>query len=518
MKKIIAFTVLLALLSFAVFAQDGSGWKIGFKAQYFQDLVFTAKASGKGKVEQTNTDTETSELGKYIKGRADFFGNTAQEDTHDRINLSLKNDGDHHHFYIDIQWDDTWGSSGVTLWNFLQKGPGDWYFAGDTGASGNPLVFDGKVGTGRYDGWINRFDVWSDWIGDGGENFFGVRKYSNGSAKGDFKPSDTIGAVDGSPWGTVFAVGATYDGKFRLALGSGLQNPGGNEDGAYTSQSNTKFSAIISGRPVDLLTFDVFYSLNGKDTNTTARSTGQWTNIIGAYAGVDLGKIGINGLGVNAGYTANFDAYEKQGGLVNTDTSNPAQQAEKSWDKTAPVYSGIDVNVSYNGIDKLGVTLRNNISFASAEANYREHPTYDNIIVGLDGTTFSHGKDGSATQNWFAYRARLQVSYGLTDNLSVGLDLQDVLGVYTTASKSVAGSVTTTQDVTTTTNVLETSLYAKYGVGNVSFGLGLTLGINSISKEDTTKTSGGGSDTTTKKTGNLDVVRFHVPLVFKVSI
>jgi len=513
MKKIIAFSVLLVLLSAAVFAQDGSGWKIGFWAQYFQDLVFTTKATGKYENDPAGGGTTTTEeLGKYIKGQTDFFGITAQEDTHNRMLLSLSNDGEHHHFYIDLQYEG-W-ESGAKLWTLLNSGAGDWYFSGDTGASGSAIVLDAKVGTGRYDGWVNRIDVWSDWIGAGAENFFGVREY-NDSPKGRFYTSNTVGAVKKStnpwdehqPWDPVFAVGVTYDNKFRLALGSLLSTPDSSEPygDPYSSQSNTKFSTILSGRPVDLLTFDVFYSVNGSDKNTAARGTnGEWDNIIGAYVGLDLGTVGISGLGVSAGYTANFIAYEKQVAWDGT--------SEKPFDKTGPVWSGIDLNVQYNGIDKLGLALKNNISFASAEYKYFKN-TWDGELVDLTGGSFNvNGKDDSETQNWFAYRARLSASYGLTDNLSVGLHLQDVLTVYSTSEEVVVANVKATDK--TTTNVLTTSLYAKYGVGNVSFALGLTLGIDSTSEETTTKNSTG----TGKTTKNLDITRFHVPVVFKVSL
>jgi len=538
MKKIIAVTVLLALLSFAVFAQDGSGWKIGFSAQFIQDFLYTTKATGEYKHEPVSGSSTTKELGKYNEGQTEVFGFTDISGyDHNRLLLKISNDGEHHHVYLDLAYDDSWSSGqwcNASFIDFLNSSPADWYFAGDTGASGSKVVLDGKVGTGRYDGFVNRIDIWDDYIGGGDQNFFGVYKITSGNSFG-LLPSDTIGAADfyvDDPWSRVFAIGVTYDNQYRLAFGTTLSNLRNNSSGlgdssnAYASKSETEFSVILSGRPVDLLNFDVFYALNGGDNNTAARddgnagtftygsgsrNSGEWQNIIGVYAGLDLGSVGISGLGVSAGYTANFTAYEKQAYF---DTSN--NDKEYAFDKTGPVYSGIDLNVSYNGIDKLGISLKNNISFASAEYKYKDKPDDTEVLPLFSsyGTPNGAAKDYSETQNFFAYRARLAVSYGLTDNVKVTLALQDKLGLLTKESKDKVGSSTIEKTDKTTMNSFITSLHADYGVGNVSFGLGLTLKVDTTSIETTTK----GSTGTDKVTGTLNVTTFHVPLVFKVSI
>jgi len=524
MKKIIAVTVLLVLLSAAVFAQDGSGWKIGFSAQFIQDLVYTTHKTAESKDEETvgsTTTTTKTELGKYIKGQTEVFGLTDISGfDHDRLLLSLSNSGEHHNFYVDIAYDDSWASGqwcNVSIWNLLQSGPADWYFQGDTGASGSKIVLEGKVGTGRYDGWVNRIDIWDDYIGGGDQNFFGVYRFGNGSNNPipysgtdtfGLLPSDTIGAADfiiNDPWSRVFAVGITYDNKFKLSLGKTLTSYATGSGDETASKSKVELSAILSGRPADLLTFDVSYAINGKDGNTAARGTGgAWENLVGAYVGLDLGTLGISGLGVSAGYTANFTAYEKQAEFENS-------KDERTYDKTGPVYSGIDLNVQYNGIDKLGISLKNNISFASAEYKFRETYKGGTEVVGLDSWNVS-GKDDSETQNAFVYRARLSASYGLTDNLSVVLSLQDILGVYSTDQKVKASDQTKTSK--DTSNALITSLHANYNVGNVSFGLGLTLKVESGSTEkETTR-----PNYTKKETGSSAITTFHVPIFFKVSI
>jgi len=539
MKKIIAFSVLLALLSFAVFAQDGSGWKIGFSAQLVKDLIYTTKADGKGEVKTSTSPsdpgdgTETTELGKYIKGSSNLFTYTDNRGHDQRLILSLTNSGEHHHVYIDTKIDNDWITGGVTLFGadangkptgILNGGAADWDFTGDTGASGAPIVFEGKVGTGRYSGFVPVYEIWDDYVADGGYNFFGVQK------KSGFLPSDNISAtrMDGNPWQPVYALSAKF-GDFRLAIGSTLASYKEGPNDAFASKSAAEFGTIISGRPVDFLSFDLFYAIHGKDDNTAQRGEydttnskwtvkgGAWDNLIGAYVGLDLGKMGVNGLGVSVGYTANFTASERAQIDVQT---NPAKDPDyKDFDITNPLWSGIDINVQYNGIDKLGVNFNNNISFAGVKGGKFEKPG-DNWIIGLDGNLLAIGDDVKENnQNWFAYKASLKVTYGLTDNLTVGLALRDTVGVFSTDGKSeYTGGYSSTYKTTTTTNHLLTTLFASYGVGNVSFGLGLELGVDTTAYEGKIEQKGTGWSYEKTTKGNLNTTVFQIPIVFKVSI
>jgi len=511
MKKIIVSFVLLALLSAAVFADD-SGWKIGFTAQLTRDFFYSTKAQSESESKVSNTPsqttdgTSTTKLGDYIKGSSNLWTYTGLPTPDQRLIVSLSNSGDHHKVYIDAKIDNDW-LKGFTFIDLLSGGAADWEFSGDTGASGSDLVFDGKVGTGRYGGFVSANEYWNDWIDSANYNFFGVQTLDG------FQQSDNLSTVDidGSPWRPVYAIGATFGGNFRLAVGStfgwgnGIDTDGG--DNPYASASKVKGGFLLSGKNLGPLAFDLFYGINGGDNNTVIRGTGVWNNLLGAYVGLNV----VENLGLSVGYTAKFKKNE-----IGQDADG---EKFKAYETENPIWSGVDIKVSFNGIDKLGISFNNNVSFASAAGiPTKKSEPGDTRVYGLDGSSMIIGEKESKTQNWFAYNAVLGFNYSLTDNLSVSLSFLNLLSVYTTEDedKSVDGK-TKTKTSTTTKDDFRTALIASYGAGNVSFGLGIQLWIKNDSSEgkDENYTVTGNS---TETKGSSSTVKFAVPIFFKVSI
>jgi len=544
MKKIVAISVLLVLLSAAVFAQDdGSGWKIGFTAQLARDFFYTTKATGEYTREVSNSPSQplndgtfTGNLGEHIKGSSNMWTYTGLPTGDQRLIVSLSNSGDHYKVYIDAKLDDSW-LSGFSLMSLLSGDAADWEFSGDTGASGAPVIFDGKVGTGRYGGFVPAYEFWNDWLGASDFNFFGVTTMTpidpSPDAPPPFQPkyqqSDNISTVDmdGSPWRPVYALGATFGGNFRFAIGStfgwGKDINAGGVDNPVASASKIKGGFMLSGKNLGPLAFDLFYGINGGDDNTTIRGTGVWDNLLGVYLGLNV----VENLGLSIGYTARFTKYEtQQVDIADYSSSPPATKPDYvAFEVEAPVWSGVDIKINYNGIDKMGITFNNNLSFAGVAGVERKKDS-DTVVFGLDGTPSleiggdpgAGGKMNTNTQNWFAWTAVLGVSYSLTDNLSVTLAIFDQLGIYTTEQDiSYTGGSSNYKD-TTTSNDLRTAIFAQYGVGNVTFGLGIQLFVKTDSFEsvDTSKWDGGSSEETFK--GSLNVVRFGIPIFFKVSI
>jgi hypothetical protein len=508
MKKIVVFSVLLALLSAAVFADDDSGWAIGFTGQLARDFFYSTKASGE--YEQTSSGpTTTGKLGDYIKGSSDMWSQTSIYSGDQRLIVSLSNNGDHHKVYIDAKLDDSW-IAGFTLMSLINGSAADWEFSGDTGASGAAVVFDGKVGTGRYGGFVSENALWGphDYLGYADQNFFGVR------TKTKFQQSDNISTVDidGSPWRAVYALGATFNNNIRLAIGStfgwgaGLSAEG--IDDPYASASKVKGGFMLSGRDLGPLSFDLFYAINGGDKNTVARGTGEWENLLGVYLGLNI----VENLGLSVGFTGNFVQNETAQELDKND-------AWVTYDTTNPFWSGVDIKVKFSGIDKVGITFNNNISFASAKSEELAKEVADqtgyNRIVGLNGKGLNLAKDISETQSWTAWTAILGVSYSLTDNLGVSLTFFNTMTIFATEFENKnSGATTTAEKNTTTNNDFRAALVASYGVGNIGFGLGIQLFIDNKTIENETKTS---STTTTTK-GSLSITQFAVPIFFKVSI
>jgi len=507
MKKIVAFSVLFALLSAAVFAQDSSGWKIGFSAGLARDFFYATKQTSESTTSTTGSPDVTTTLGDYIKGSSNVFTRTeAGRRPDNRLLLSLSNNGDHHSVYIDMKVDDTW-TNGVKFYDILTADSADWWFSGDTGASGGALVLDAKVGAGRYGGFVPAYEFWDDYLDLGGHNFFGV--YQNDG----FRTSNNISGANMSPnnpWGTVYALGATFGGNFRFALGSTLGSFSTGYDDPTGSKSSIESAFMLSGKNLGPLTFDVFYAVKGKDENTGSRgdgttTTGYWDNTLGFYAGIDV----VKGLGLSVGYTAAFRKFETAQVL-----KDPLDDTKGFWvyEVQNPFYSGIDIKVKFTGVDKLSVTFNNNISFAAVEGAKAEKD--DTRIMGISGSIL--GEDQK--EGGFVYDVILGVSYSITPSLSATFALGNNMKVFTTESKSTSYGTTTETNNMTIADEFRISVHADYNVGNITFGIGLNLGVEGTTDDNETKSTwtGGSSTTTYKSTDNT--VRFSVPLFFKVSI
>jgi len=504
MKKIIAFSVLLALLSAAVFAQDDSGWKIGVAAQITRDFFYTTKATATG--ESTDpSGTNTLVMGDYIKGSSDVFTYTDGHRNPNRLIVSLGNWGEHYAFYIDAKIDDDWitnrWNGKLSFMKLISGGAEDWYVTGDTGALGEAVVFDGKVGSGRYGGFVPVYEFWDDWLGTGDYNFFGVQRMDR------FQQSDNISVTNLSsgPWDDIYAIGVTFGGNIRFAFGSTLDLFAKGFDNPVASASSIQAGFMLSGKGIaDILSFDVFYAVNGEDKNTVARGTGAWDNLLGVYIGLGL----VENLGLSIGYTASFHKAET------AQEPNKAGDGYVPYETSDPIWSGVDLKIKFTGIDKIGITFNNNLSFASAESvEIGDDPGYARVN-GLDGNSLVVAKKDSLTQNWFAWNAILGFNFALTDNLGLTFALMNRLSVFSTDGKTdMAGTSVTTTESTTKDN-LDVSLRAEYSAGSVTFGLGLNFGIAGVSLESESK----GGSTTTTLSGSLNTVTFSVPLFFKVAI
>jgi hypothetical protein len=532
MKKIVAFSVLLVLLSAAVFADDDSGWKIGFSAALTRDFFYSTKATGgyehvitTNPADPLGDGTFTGKLGEYIKGSSNMWTMTGLPTPDQRLIVSLSNNGDHHSVYIDAKVDKTWIAAGPSLMGVINGSNADWWFSGDTGASGAAVVFDGKVGTGRYGGFVPAYEFWNDWIDSGNFNFFGVQVMEPNDEGATFQQSNNLSTVDmdQKPWRSLYAIGTSF-GNFRFAIGStfgwGAGIDAGGVDNPVASASKVKGGFMFSGKNLGPLAFDLFYGINGGDNNTALRGTGKWENLLGAYVGLNI----VEKLGLSVGYTARFTKYEKDHANIETDpTKKPDYVA---FDIQTPTWSGVDIKVKYSGISKMDITFNNNISFAAVAGAERKKPS-DTLVLGLDGTALLLGGDpgtitgkiNTNTQNWFAYTAVLGVGFSLTDNLSVTLGILDQLTVFSTELDETAlTSVSSNAKSKATNNELRTALTAQYGAGNVTFGLGIQLFVTTVSVETESKTTSPGYSYEETFKGSLNVVKFGIPIFFKVSI
>jgi hypothetical protein len=271
---------------------------------------------------------------------------------------------------------------------------------------------------------------------------------------------------------------------------------------------------MLNGRLTDAIAFDLFYAVKGQDDDTFSRPVpaapgdegpnASWGNIIGAFVGINA----IENLGLSIGYTANFNAYEAGSYWDSNDTdANPTRTQPVTY--TAPIYSGIDIRLSYSGIDKIGLTFNNNISLAGVKGKKLETGYNKEILYGFS----EKGPLGEGmTEDWFHWDTELKVSFSFIENLGLNLHLGDRLGVTKTVNDQPAPASRKTTN-TSTDNEFRVSLFADYGIGAVNVGIGLFLSLQSsmIDIEDVN-----GSTTTTLK-GSTDVTTFGIPVMFKVQ-
>jgi len=507
MKKLVAISVLLVGLAAAVFAQDDEGkWQFGFMARYSTDLLLAKSATGEA-TEKIGSDTYKKEFGKLNKGWIGFFADhelhswTPLPAPDSRLSLSIKNSGDGYDLYADIavdEWAHAW-AGGMTVGKFLTTGEPktDWYARGTAG------IFNAQVGTASYGGWVSTRATWNDWYGWNQLCRFGVWR-------GNDKDHDYYVTNDfriWTEWGNIFGIGVALGDNFRVSLGykfDGAESGGIWDDGT-ANKSWINGSFMLNGRLTDAIAFDLFYAVKGSDPDTFSRPAsaagvnnpdGYWINTIGAYVGIDA----IDNLGLSLGFAVNFDAYDKGGRLAASDVGDPSKSTPVTF--TAPIYSGIDIRLSFNGIDKIGLTFNNNVSLASVKGKGKPADDLDEYILGFGGRPIYDGY----SQDWFHWDTELKASLGFIDDVGLTLHLGNRIGVNTDVSEPSGGDKAT---MTTTENKFRVSLNANYGVGSVSVGIGLFLGIESSTTDIVAK------DYTFNGTKNQ--FTFGIPILFNVA-
>jgi len=551
MKKLIAIAALCVGMTAAVFAQDGgwaSAWKFGLSVDFKTDVLLATSAKESGKYEVTGNPVEVYEFGNYNKGSVFFFPNNYRNnDEGQRLRMSIQNSGENYDVLAAIRLDG-WANKFGSVGDFLLNGDSnDWHVKGTAG------IFDGFVGNTGYGGWVGRNGSWSGAWNEVAR--FGVWRADNvitdvdpkdwGKALGDvtgeygfgfFKPqfltSNSFQYYN--EWGAAFAVGVTPVEQFKFALGYRL-NPsdggwaawtGAGENDAKSSRSNINAGFILSGRPLDGVSFDLFYAVKGGDNNTIDPNdgAGKWKNTLGAYIGINL----IPNLGLSIGYTGNFNVYESARAKSEAEDNDPASKTlSRKIDSTAPYYSGIDIGVDFSGIDKIGLNFTANISFAGANGTQLDkyYTKYNRRIgfeeMGQSGYVRTGPADISTfkwTDGWFHLAGLVVANLNFIDGVPLTFAVEDRLGVLTSEERyETKGdpNVVSTSSSKWTKNEFHVSLGASYGVGNASVGIGLGLGLESHDLTDTSVA--GASATTTTQTWSSSVVTFNIPITFSVS-
>jgi len=207
-------------------------------------------------------------------------------------------------------------------------------------------------------------------------------------------------------------------------------------DSVFTPKDNAHLKVnggirISGNRIADLVTFDAIYKFRGGDLDSDDNlaqpdGKGVVSHNFGIYANLHV----LDTLGIGLGYTGLVRAYEKY------------EIGDTSYDRFGPYFSGIDIRLQFTGINRLRLTMHNNISFAvvnGADPN-------DKMVYGVLGNSFSNptspptqgalidntntiGFDES--ESWFGLYNAIGARYNLTDALHLNVDVGNRLGIVT---------------------------------------------------------------------------------------
>ena len=259
---------------------------------------------------------------------------------------------------------------------------------------------------------------------------------------------------------------------------SGLVHAGVNAN----SYSRFAGGARASLDLADLLTLDVIYRFQGGDPNTfegpdgslEPDNAGRSTHIAGFVSRLHL----IDTLGITVGYSVMIVTEEDR-----REANNDIMEFRH------PVLHGIDLRFNFNAIDRLAITLNNNVSF-SVFRGTNDALVTDRFFVpmaGYFGGTGINNLNGRETRaNYLGLYNILGIRFSLTDNMAVNLHLQNTLRRFNTNDNSIDGQVERT--ATRFNNQFIGQAVAEYGLTNnvlVGGGLGFIFNHSSLDTSGT---------------------------------
>jgi len=242
----------------------------------------------------------------------------------------------------------------------------------------------------------------------------------------------------------------------------------GDFDGDGKGWNKLKGGIRISGDKIaDTVTFDAMYRIVGFDKhsfngytemddpdnpgtvinngmNREPNGEGTILHHFGLYGNVTIG----GDLGISLGYTGMLRTYENYLQPAHTGFESGVIIPNRELSFTGPLYSGVDLRLSYTGVDKLGITFNNNVSFATATGTDLNKDSTTNFVIKIWDKDTSMGPEydpsgrvgGSVlgkdeTQIWFSLYNALGVTYKLTDNLTGFINVANRYGMFTWKTK-----------------------------------------------------------------------------------
>jgi hypothetical protein len=246
----------------------------------------------------------------------------------------------------------------------------------------------------------------------------------------------------------------------------------------------------------------------------------------------------VDGFGISFGYTGMVRTYEKYFQFAHTGFETGALIPNRELSFAGPYYSGIDLRLNYTGIEGLGITFNNNVSFAAATGTDLDKDSTMHFIINLYGgqdgmgpTIGANGQVGgdailgkNETQSWFALYNALALSFRLAGNLTAffncvnryGRLTEESMGVDADPGSATKGYKNKPATVTFSRNDLMGVLGVTYTfTGNITLHGGLSLRYIT----DTTAYEGAYHSQAQVKTQNstLGTLTFAIPLWMRIS-
>jgi hypothetical protein len=274
---------------------------------------------------------------------------------------------------------------------------------------------------------------------------------------------------------------------------------------------------LLSGDKIaDLVSLDATYKFSGGDydtenqrsNNTQPSGDGSWGHAFGLFANLSL----IDTLGIGVGYSGFMSVQEKY-----RDPNN------NEYAFRFPYYNGVNLHFNFTGVDKLNISLNNNVSFSTIKGLDDKQV----ITVGLNGlatagsdSNFDEVKiddlaltDSGKSDGYLALSNALGVKYQISEPLYVSVQIANRLYSYTETMK-VNTAIERGKEVIIKYGAddFRAALGAGYSFGDhVSLATGLIFDLLSYSHSDSRSTTGNDNWDWGKFT-------FGIPVYFKVVL
>lgn len=398
MKKLIAVSILLTILSAAAFAQ----LKVSVDADFYPELITATAPLG---------DAADEKSASYAgAGTFDFLSKLGTwYNSELRLKLYYDDPDGNYNGYVRLKGDGLIADTTKTTEEILQSTLDDYYIKGKVG------ILSGYYGNTADRGKTNRFQNFSNFMDGVKVDNYGIliptidinaRSLTLGGG------SDTNNfAKNPSGTGLIYAgVGVDLNPVY-IGLSGGLVGDTTLPGNPSLSYSQGHAGIRVSGVDIgDIVTFDVIYKISGGDPDNNDGDDGSdepdgqglWDNTFGLIANIAA----VENLGIGIGYSAFFKVREE------TDLV----------EFTYPLFSGIDLRFAFTGVENLSVTFNNNITFAGATGDK------DGGKIGVHG---GGGLPEDDKDSYFGMYNALALSYQLAEGLAVRAEIGNQLGSYT---------------------------------------------------------------------------------------